>query len=249
MKTEGNENRCRFQRLGSREVVADFEGGTVSSDGGGMLLRQVEQKFGIIEQFADCFTDRRDPARTEHSLKELLAQRICGLCPGYEDLNDHERIRSDPLLATMVGKEDPTGEDRARDRDKGTPLAGKSTLNRLELGSRAKEGADRRYEKVAPEAERMGTFFVETFLRVAEEPEGQIVLDLDASDDPLHGDHLGKFFHGYYDITVSFRFLSSAGGPGRLRGDSPADAVFPQRISNCTQDFLRMARRRGTYPR
>ena len=106
-----------------------------------MLLRQVEENFKIIDQFADCFTDRRDPARTEHSEKELLAQRIFDLCLGYEDLNDHERSRSDPLLAMMVGKENPTGDDRARDRNRGMPLAGKSTLNRLEPASRAKEGA------------------------------------------------------------------------------------------------------------
>jgi len=227
LKTECTENRCRFQRLGSREVVADFEGGTVSSDGGGMLLRQVEEKFEIIRQFADCFTDRRDPARTEHSVKELLAQRIFGLCLGYEDLNDHERLRSDPLLAMMVGKEDPTGDDRARDRDRGTPLAGKSTLNRLELGSRAREGADRRYEKIAPEPERMGAFFVETFLQVAEEPEGQIVLDLDASDDPLHGDQLGKFFHGYYDHYCFFPLFIFCGThllTARLRRSNIGDA-------------------------
>ncbi len=127
----------------------------------------------------------------------------------------------------MVGKEDPTGDDRARDRDRGTPLAGKSTLNRLELGNRAKDGADRRYEKIAPEPERMGAFFVETFLRVAEEPEGQIVLDLDASDDPLHGDQLGKFFHGYYDHYCFFPLFIFCGThllTARLRRSNIGDA-------------------------
>src|SRR3954466_15416615 len=121
-----------FQPLDSREVVAAFNGGKVTSDAGGLLLREVEAKFGFITQFARCFTDYRDPECTTHTLEELLKQRIFGLCLGYEDLNDHDQLRYDPLLAVLVGKKDPLGADRSG-RNQGTALAGKSTLNRLEL--------------------------------------------------------------------------------------------------------------------
>src|SRR5580658_7293315 len=120
-----------FQTLGSREVVAAFNGGKVTSDAGGLLLREVEAKFGFIAQFAHCFTDYRDPDATEHTLEELLKQRIFGLCLGYEDLNDHDQLRHDPLLAVLVGKKDPLGRRRVRAADRGKALAGKSTLNRL----------------------------------------------------------------------------------------------------------------------
>jgi len=122
-----------FQPLGRRDVVAHFDGGPVTSDAGGLLLREVEAKFHFIDQFARCFTDHRDPDLVEHTLPELLKQRIFALCLGYEDLNDHDRLRHDPLRAVLVGKPDPTGAQRVRARAKGKALAGKSTLNRLEL--------------------------------------------------------------------------------------------------------------------
>jgi hypothetical protein len=137
MRTECSIDRLAFQPLGQREVVGAFDGGTISSDAGGLLLREVEQQTGIIRQFAGCFRDHRDPELVEHTVQELVAQRIYGLALGYEDLNDHDQLRRDPLLATLVGKVDPTGQDRTRERDRGKPLAGKSTLNRLELTPRA----------------------------------------------------------------------------------------------------------------
>jgi len=128
MSTECSTDRFCFQPLGRREVVGAFDGGTISSDAGGLLLREVEQRAGIIRQFAACFVDHRDPDLVEHTVQELVAQRIYGLALGYEDLNDHDQLRRDPLLATLVGKADPTGQDRTRPRDRGKPLAGKSTL-------------------------------------------------------------------------------------------------------------------------
>src|SRR5438105_10004353 len=122
-----------FQDLGSREVVASFDGQHITSDAGGLLLREVEAKFRFIEQFSLCFSDFRDPDLIEHTLPELLKQRIFGLCLGYEDLNDHDQLRHDPLLAVLAGKTDPMGHNRLRQRDRGKALAGKSTLNRLEL--------------------------------------------------------------------------------------------------------------------
>jgi len=196
--TQCNAPELLFQDLGSREVVARFDGGHVTSDAGGLLLREVEQRFGFIEGFAGCFTDHRDPDRTEHTLVELLKQRVFGLCLGYEDLNDHDRLRYDPLLAVLVGKPDPTGQDRSRPQDKGKALAGKSTLNRLEL-TPVRADAGSRYKKVVAHLDAMQAFLVEAFLRQYAVPPARIVLDLDATDNPVHGHQLGRFFHGYYD--------------------------------------------------
>lgn len=197
MKTECNTDRFCFQPLGRREVVAAFDGGTISSDAGGLLLREVEQRTGIIQQFAACFVDHRDPELLEHTVQELVAQRIYGLALGYEDLNDHDQLRRDPLLAILVGKEDPTGQGRTRERDRGKPLAGKSTLNRLELTPvRADERS--RYKKITADMKRIEQLFVELFLQSHARPPERIVLDFDATDDPVHGDQLGRFFHGYY---------------------------------------------------
>lgn len=135
MKTECTPVKIEFQALGSRQVVGQFNGGEITSDGGGLLLREVENQLGIIDCFAECFTDFRDPERIEHTVKELLSQRIYGIALGYEDLNDHDELRGDPLLAVLSEKKDPTGSSRRCLRDKGKALAGKSTLNRLELTS------------------------------------------------------------------------------------------------------------------
>jgi hypothetical protein len=188
----------RFQDLGSREVVGGFDGGTVTSDGGGVLLRELESRFGFVDQFARCFTDHRDPELIEHTVPELLKQRIFGLCLGYEDLNDHDRLRHDPLLAILVGKKDPLGENRVRPRDRGKALAGKSTLNRLEL-TPVRANGDSRYKKIVAHLDAMQSFFVEAFVQQYVVPPERIVLDADATDMPLHGHQLGRFFHGYYD--------------------------------------------------
>lgn len=186
-----------FPTLGSRQVVAAFDGGDISSDGGSLLLRKTEELTGIIQQFAKCFTDHRNPDLIEHSLEHLIAQRVYGLALGYEDLNDHDDLRHDPLLATVVGKKDPTGQSRIRKRDQGKALAGKSTLNRLEL---TPVGADEesRYKKIICSTRAVERLFVEFFLQAHPIPPDRIVLDLDATDDPIHGHQLGRFFHGYY---------------------------------------------------
>ena len=186
-----------FPALGAREVKAGFDGGDISSDGGALLLRQVEQTTGILRQFAACFTDHRDPELIEHPLDHLIAQRVYALALGYEDLNDHDDLRRDPLLATVVGKLDPAGTSRRRESDRGKALAGKSTLNRIEL---TPVGADRtdRYKKVACSTKQVDDLFVELFLQSHARPPESIVLDLDATDDPTHGHQLGRFFHAYY---------------------------------------------------
>ncbi len=186
-----------FQPLDKREVVARFDGGKVTSDAGGLLLREVEAKLDIVAQFARCFTDHRDPDCVEHTLVELLKQRIFGLCLGYDDVNDHDQLRYDPLLAVLVGKTDPLGQDRCG-RDKGKPLAGKSTLNRLEL-TPVRANARSRYKKIVGHLDAMQQFFVEAFVQQYVVPPKRIVLDVDATNFALHGHQLGRFFHGYYD--------------------------------------------------
>lgn len=186
-----------FQPLDKREVVARFDGGKVTSDAGGLLLREVEAKLDIVAQFARCFTDYRDPDCVEHTLVELLKQRIFGLCLGYDDVNDHDQLRYDPLLAVLVGKKDPLGQDRCG-RDKGKPLAGKSTLNRLEL-TPVRANARSRYKKIVGHLDAMQQFFVEAFVQQYVVPPKRIVLDVDATNFALHGHQLGRFFHGYYD--------------------------------------------------
>ena len=195
--TECNRPTHLFHDLGRREVAACFAGGTITSDAGGLLLREVEARTGIIAAFARCFEDFRDPERIEFTAEELLKQRIFALCLGYEDLNDHDTLRSDPLLATLVGRVDPTGKDRLDPRDHGQPLAGKSTLNRLEL-TPTRANIDHRYKKIAARHQQIDRFFTEVFLDLHPEPPTEIVLDLDATDNPLHGHQLGRFFHGYY---------------------------------------------------
>jgi hypothetical protein len=196
--TQCNTPDLLCQDLGSRAVVARFDGGHVTSDAGGLLLREIEAKFHFLEQLARCFTDHRDPERVEHSVLDLLKQRVFGLCLGYEDLNDHDHLRQDPLLAVLVDKADPLGQQRARPRDRGKALAGKSTLNRLEL-TPVRANADSRYQKVVAHLDALQQFFVEVFIQQHAAPPTRLVLDLDATDFPLHGHQLGRFFHGYYD--------------------------------------------------
>jgi len=196
--TQCNQPELFFQHLGQREVVACFNGGKVTSDAGGLLLREIDEKFHFLEQFAHCFTDHRDPELIEHPLLDLLKQRLFALCLGYEDLNDHDQLRLDPMLAVLVGKKDPQGDNRLRTRDQGKPLAGKSTLNRLEL-TPVRAHAGSRYKKIVAHLEAMQSFLVDAFVRQQSTPPERIVLDVDATDDPLHGHQLGRFFHGYYD--------------------------------------------------
>ena len=197
MPTQCNQEILKFHPLGQREVRGQFDGGTITSDAGGLLLREVEKGRGIIAQFARCFRDRRQQERIEHGVEELVAQRVYGLALGYEDLNDHEELRRDPLLAVLADKADPTGGSRVRERDRGKALAGKSTLNRLELtGKEVKEGE--RYKKIELDFVAVDRLLGEIFIQAHDAPPKQIILDLDSTDDPLHGQQEGRFFHGYY---------------------------------------------------
>jgi len=182
-----------FDDLGSRRVQADFSGGHLSSDGGVLLLRQIDRGLGISRAVAQCFQDARDPDRIDHSVEELIAQRLHGLALGYEDLNDHETLRLDPLLAVAVGKTDPLGEDRLQ--AKGIALASPSTLNRLELSN----NKDTRYHKILHHGPQMEQTLLQLSVRCLPKHAEEIILDLDAMGHLLHGMQEGRHFSAYYD--------------------------------------------------
>ncbi len=195
--TQCSKDAIEFKALGKRSVVADFAGGSITSDAGALLLDKTEQAIDLLRRAAECFVDHRDPDLIEHTVEQLLRQRVFALALGYEDLNDHDELSRDPLLAAVVGKCEPTGQARRSRRDRGRPLAGKSTLNRLELTAENADAASR-YKKIVLDFEAMRSLFVDIFLEAYDTPPEQIVIDLDATDDPLHGQQEGRFFHGYY---------------------------------------------------
>src|SRR6266403_1039915 len=182
-----------FNNLASRQVVADFTAGHVSTDGGMLLLRQIDEGLGISRSLAGCFGDHRNPLFTEHSVRELVAQRLLGLAAGYEDLNDHNLLRLDPLFAVAVGKEDPLGTGRAP-QDQGKALASASSLNRLELGN----NKNTRCHKISANHEAIKDDLLRMGVRCLPKHSLEVVIDLDATDDPLHGHQEGRFFHGFY---------------------------------------------------
>jgi hypothetical protein len=198
MQTQCKAQKCSFKDLGDRRVEAQFTADRITTDAGGLLIREVAEKMNLFGKPADCFTDYRDPERREHEVSQLLAQRVVGLVQGYEDLNDHDELREDPTWATLAGKEDPTGEDRTQEADQGKPLASKATLGRLEHSPETFGETDR-YHWITAETDQIADLFVDLFAEDLSEPEEPIVLDLDATHDPLHGDQEEKFFHGYYD--------------------------------------------------
>ena len=188
MQTECSAERSMFGRVEGRSVVAEFDGGALTSDAGGLLLGAADQRLGLVRRIARCFRDARDPRLVEHSVATLIGQRVFGIALGYEDLNDHDELRHDPLMAVLAGKLEARREDCA-------PVAGKSTLNRLELSRETPT----KYCKIAHEPAAIEALFVDLLLEAHDRPPQQIILDLDATDDPLHGDQEGRFFHGYYD--------------------------------------------------
>ena len=171
------------------KVVAGFDGGIITSDAGGLLLGRLDRGLGLIRRMASCFTDRRDPRLLEHTVETLVGQRVFALALGYEDLNDHDELRHDPLFHVLAGKLEAKRSDCA-------PVAGKSTLNRLEHRPRREAG---KYHKIDYDAPSLEALFVDIFLDGHKRAPKEIVLDLDATDDTIHGEQEGRFFHGYYD--------------------------------------------------
>src|SRR6476646_6170959 len=190
MPTECSRDLFGFEAVEGRQVVAAFDGGQVTSDAGALLLGAVNRAIGLVGRLAGCFADWRCQELVEHSVETMLMQRICGLALGYEDLVDHDELRHDPVLAILVGKLEARRQDCA-------PLAGKSTLNRLEHAPAA--ALDHRYHRIGHDSRAIEQLFVALFLEAHARPPERIILDLDATDDPLHGHQEGRFFHGYYD--------------------------------------------------
>ena len=196
MSTKCTPIQLEFPRVGRRRLVARFGGGRITSNAGALLLQAVEACTQVCRRAARCFQDHRDGRWVEHTVEELVTQRVLGLALGYEDLNDHDTLRRDALLAAVVGKADPTGASRVRAADRGSALAGKSTLNRLELAG--PDAETDRYKKVSYDQAALDALLVDLFIEAHRQPPVRIVLDVDATDDPLHGQQEGRFFHGYY---------------------------------------------------
>ena len=188
MPTECNTDWFGFARVEGRDVVAAFDGGAITSDAGALLLGSTNRAIKLIDRFAGCFRDGRCQELVEHRVETLVGQRVLGIALGYEDLNDHDELRHDPVMAVLAGKLEAHRKDCA-------PVAGKSTLNRLEL-SRPEAT---RYHKIAHDAAAIEELLVDLFIETHKQPPEEIILDLDATDDPLHGRQEGRFFHGYYD--------------------------------------------------
>jgi hypothetical protein len=211
--TECNQSEFGFKACGRREIVARFDGGTISSDGGAFLLRETDRRLNLLPRLAECFLDGRNQNQVEHSVLEMLSQRVYGLALGYEDLNNHDRLRTDPVFGILAGREDLE-----------EPLAGKSTLNRMELGS----GASNRYKKITFWKDAMDELLVRAFMESHESAPAEIVLDVDTTDLPLHGKQEGRFFHGYYDHYCYLPLYVFCGDHilcGRLR-EANHDASF-----------------------
>jgi hypothetical protein len=188
-----------FQACASRKLLVSFDGGSLSSDGGLPLLRQLDLSLGLSRQLAGCFTDRRDPQRILHSVKELVAQRLLAIAHGYEDLNDHARLREDTLFQLSAGKFDqPPSARRADGSEAPRQLASAPTLNRLELSSQRQD----LYHKIHLKPAGMEDLLIKLGARTLRKNRRLIILDIDATHDPLHGRQEGRFFHGYYDCHV-----------------------------------------------
>src|SRR3954454_18200927 len=182
--TECNQSSFGYEACGRREIVARFDGGTISSDGGAFLLRQTDKRLNLLPRLAECFLDGRNQKQVDHPIEEMLAERVYGLALGYEDINDHEQLRTDPVFGILAGR-----------AELNEPLAGKSTLNRMELGT----GINDRYKKITFWKESVDELLVNVFLEAHAATPAEIVLDVDTTDLPLHGKQEGRFFHGYYD--------------------------------------------------
>ena len=195
MKTKCNAKKLEMQPLGSRQVVCDFNGGKLTSDAGGLLLREVESRFGVIRQLSECFQDHRSPLLIEHTVPEMLSQRVYGLALGYEDLNDHDALRHDVLQGVLAGKRDPTGQDRFRERDEGKACAGRCSLQRLEQSA----SGTSEYCKTPVDAEAVERLFLDLFIQTREEAPEELVLDIDPTDVEIHGNQEGRHFNAHYD--------------------------------------------------
>jgi len=243
--TDCKDQRLLFQELDGRQVVADFSGGSLSSDGGALLLRQVDVNLGLTMSLAQCFGDLRQQVFVDHSVQQLLAQRIYGLALGYEDLNDHNELRLDPLLATACSKPDPLGQDRFNPADRGIALAGASTLNRLELSNNRKD----RCHKLPHAPARIEACLLKMGARCLPKHAVEVVLDLDAMGHLIHGGQEGRHFnrfYGDYCYLPLYMFVGSIPLWAQLRTSdhSAAEGVVPalEKVVRAIRNRCRQAR-------
>jgi hypothetical protein len=237
MPTECIPDLFGFAPVEGRRVEASFDGGTITSDAGGLLLGSTDRAIGLIERFAQCFTDHRDPELIEHEVRTLVGQRVYGLAMGYEDLNDHDHLRHDRLLAVLLGKLEAKRSDCA-------PIAGKSTLNRLELS----RPEPTKYHKISHDGAAIETLLVDLFVEAHRRAPRQIVLDLDATDDPLHGEQEGRFFHGYYDsycylplyVTCGRHLLAAKLRRSNADGSAGADVELARIVGRIRRSWPRV---------
>jgi hypothetical protein len=237
MQTECTPDLFGFEPVAGRNVVAGFDGGEITSNAGALLMGATDRAIGLVERFAACFRDRRCQELIEHEVGTLVGQRVFGIALGYEDVVDHDELRHDRVMAVLAGKLEATRVDCA-------PVAGKSTLNRLELS----EPTPTRYHKISYEGTAIEALFVDLFLEAHRRPPKQIILDLDATDDPLYGDQEGKFFHGYYDcycylplyIFCGRHLLAAKLRPANIDGSAGAKAEVARIVAQIRQRWPRV---------
>ena len=237
MRTECISDLFGFAPVEGRRVEASFVGGTITSDAGGLPLGSTDRAIALIDRFAQRFKDRRDPGLIEHQVRTLVGQRVFGLALGYEDLNDHDHLRHDPLLAVLLGKLEAKRSDCA-------PIAGKSTLNRLELSRLEPTG----YHRISHDGTAIENLLVDLFVEAHRRAPRQIVLDLDATDDPLHGQQEGRFFHGYYDsycylplyVTCGRHLLAAKLRRSNIDGSAGADVELARIVSRIRASWPRV---------
>ena len=232
MNTQCSDRQLTLQGIDKRKIVIKNDASVNSSDGGLLLLGKLEQRFGIIRRLAQCFTDTRESYRVKHSLTSLLSQRIFGIVQGYEDINDHEELRKDPLIQYVCsGKEEMT--------------AGKNTLNRLELSKEHDEVEGNRYSKINWDEQKIEDLFCQVFLESFQVPPRNIVLDFDATDIPLHGDQESKFFHGYYDhycylplyVFCGEHLLAARLRPSKIDGCAGTEEILERLVEKIRTRF------------
>jgi Transposase DDE domain group 1 len=234
MQTECTPDLFGFEQVAGRRVVAGFDGGEITSNAGALLMGAADRAIGLVGRFAACFHDRRCQELIEHEVRTLVGQRVFGIALGYEDVVDHDELRHDPVMAVLAGKLEATRVDCA-------PVAGKSTLNRLELS----EPVATRYHKISYEGSAVEALFVDLFLEAHRRPPPQIILDLDATDDPLYGDQEGKFFHGYYDcycylplyIFCGRHLLAAKQRPANIDGSAGAKEEVARIVAHIRQSW------------
>src|SRR6202171_6442247 len=238
MPTECSADLFGFAPVEGREVVAAFDGGAITSDAGSLLLGAADRAIAMMARFAACFHDVRCQALIEHEVVTLVAQRVFGIALGYEDLNDHDDLRHDPVMAVLAGK-------LSSKRETCAALAGKSTLNRLKL-SRLQPT---RYHKIAYDEAAIEALPVTLFLEAHARPPNQIILDLDATDDPLHGHQEGRFFHGYYDCYCYLPLYVFCGRHLLLAKLRPSDIDAAAGSVDAIERIVRQIRARWPYVR